>query len=206
MYQIRLDDLNRRSLLRKLRIIDSATGPEVRMDGRMILLLSSNNYLGLATHPKVVEAAAQALRRYGVGAGASRVTAGTLRPHAELEARLAAFKHTESALVFSTGYHANLGLIQTLAEDKRVIYTDRLCHASLIDACRLSKATLRVFRHRDAAQLASLLARKQPPAPALIVTDGVFSMDGDLAPLPELVRLPSRPARLSSWTTRMGPA
>jgi len=189
MYQIRLDDLNRRSLLRKLRIIDSATGPEVRMDGRMILLLSSNNYLGLATHPKVVEAAAQSLRRYGVGAGSSRVTAGTLRPHAELEARLAAFKHTESALVFSTGYHANLGLIQTLAEDNRVIYTDRLCHASLIDACRLSKATLRVFRHRDAAQLASLLARKQPPAPALIVTDGVFSMDGDLAPLPELVKI-----------------
>lgn len=186
MFKSRLDDLARRSLLRRLRTIDSAPGAEVEMDGRRILLFSSNNYLDLATHPRITEAAVKAIRRYGVGAGASRLVSGSLRPHCELEERLAAFKRVEAVLVFSTGYQANLGLIPTLAEDRDAIYADRLCHASLIDACRLCKASLRVYRHRDHAHLARLLQRGRPPRPAVVVTDGVFSMDGDLAPLPEL--------------------
>ena len=186
MFRSRLDALARRSLLRRLRTIDSAPGPEVELEGRRILLFSSNNYLDLATHPRVTEAAINAVRRYGVGAGASRLVSGSLRPHRELEARLAAFKRVEAALVFPTGYQANLGLITTLAEDCSVIYADRLCHASLIDACRLCDAPLRVYRHRDYAQLTRLLQRQRAPRSALVVTDGVFSMDGDLAPLPEL--------------------
>ncbi len=188
MYRTRLEALARRSLLRQLRTIDSAPGAKVEIDGRRVLLLSSNNYLDLATHPRVTEAAIQAIRRYGVGAGASRLVSGTLRPHQELEERLAAFKRTEAALVFSTGYQANLGLIQTLAEDRTAIYADRLCHASLIEACRLCTAPLRVYRHRDTAQLAGLLRRGGPSRRALIATDGIFSMDGDLAPLPELLQ------------------
>src|SRR5881628_1841442 len=163
MHRSRLDTLARRSLLRRLRTIDSATGAEVELDGRRILLFSSNNYLDLATHPRVTEAAINAIRRYGVGAGASRLVSGSLRPHRELEERLAAFKRVEAALVFPTGYQA-----------------------SLIDACRLCDAPLRVYRHRDHAQLTRLLQRGRAPRPALVVTDGVFSMDGDLAPLPEL--------------------
>jgi 8-amino-7-oxononanoate synthase len=186
MYRSRLDALARRSLLRQLRTIDSAPGAEVELEGRRILLFSSNNYLDLATHPRVTEAAIDAIRRYGVGAGASRLISGSLRPHRELEERLASFKRVEAALVFPTGYQANLGLIPTLAEDCSVLYADRLCHASLIDACRLCDAPLRVYRHRDHAQVARLLQRGRTPRPALVVTEGVFSMDGDLAPLPEL--------------------
>ncbi|OGW92489.1 MAG: hypothetical protein A3K11_14190, partial [Nitrospirae bacterium RIFCSPLOWO2_12_FULL_63_8] len=180
------DALARRALLRRLRTIDSAPGAEVDMDGHRVLLFSSNNYLDLAAHPRVTEAAINAIRRYGVGAGASRLVSGSLRPHHELEERLAAFKREEAALVFPTGYQANLGLVPTLAEDRAVIYADRLCHASLIDACRLCEASLRVYRHRDHTHLARLLQQGRPPRPALIITDGVFSMDGDLAPLPEL--------------------
>jgi 8-amino-7-oxononanoate synthase len=186
MYSARLDLLARRSLLRRLRTIDSAPRAEVEFEGRRILQFSSNNYLDLAAHPKVTEAASAAIRRYGVGAGASRLISGTLAPHVELEERLAAFKHTEAALLFSTGYHANLGLIQTLAEDASTIYADRLSHASLIDACRFCKAQLRIFRHREASQLRTLLESKRKEA-AVILTDGVFSMDGDLAPLPALL-------------------
>ncbi len=186
MYASRIDLLSRRSLLRRLRTIDGAPRAEVKIDGRRILLFSSNNYLDLATHPKVIEAATAAIRRYGVGAGASRLISGTLAPHVELEEQLAAFKGAEAALVFSTGYHANLGLIQTLAEDASTIYADRLSHASLIDACRSCKPPLRIFRHREASQLRALLASKYQKA-AVILTDGVFSMDGDLAPLPALL-------------------
>ena len=188
MFTSRLAALARRALLRRLRTIDSAPGTEVELDGHRVLLFSSNNYLDLAAHPRVTEAAINAIRRYGVGAGASRLVSGSLRPHRELEERLAAFKHEEAALVFPTGYQANLGLIPTLAEDRDVLYVDRLCHASLIDACRLCEAPLRVYRHRDHAHLARLLQQGRPPRSALIVTDGVFSMDGDLAPLPELCK------------------
>lgn len=186
MYRSRLDFLARRSLLRQLRTIDSAISSEIELDGRKLLLLSSNNYLDLATHPKVTEAAIDAVRRYGVGAGASRLLAGTLRPHTELESRLAAFKRVEAALVFSTGYQTNLGVIQTLAEESSAVFADRLCHASLIDACRLAKKPLRIYRHRDAVQLGRLTNKIH--GAALIVTDGVFSMDGDLAPVPALLQ------------------
>jgi 8-amino-7-oxononanoate synthase len=188
MFRSRLDLLARRSLLRHLRVVESAPGSQIEIEGRKVISFSSNNYLDLATHPKVIEAASCALRQYGVGAGASRLIAGTFRPHAELEEDLAAFKRTAAALVFSTGYQANLGLIQTLAEDRTRIYADRLCHASLIEACRLCTADLRVYRHRDVPQLEHLLGGRPSAQPALIVTDGVFSMDGDLAPLPELLK------------------
>src|SRR3989449_221547 len=129
MFRSRLDALARRSLLRRLRTIDSAPAPEVELEGRRILLFSSNNYLDLATHPRVTEAAINAIRRYGVGAGASRLVSGSLRPPRELEARLAAFKRVEAALVVPTGYQANLGLLPTAAEDGSLISADRLCHA-----------------------------------------------------------------------------
>jgi 8-amino-7-oxononanoate synthase len=186
MYRARLDLLARRSLLRRLRTIHSAPLAEVQLEGHQVLLFSSNNYLDLATHPKVAEAAITALRRYGVGAGASRLISGTFPPHVELEERLASFKRTEAALVFSTGYQANLGLVQTLAEEASIIYADRLCHGSLIDASRLCKLPLRIFRHREVSQLRRLLERDTRTA-SLILTDGVFSMDGDLAPLPSLL-------------------
>lgn len=186
MYRTRLDALARRSLLRRLRTIESAPGAEVDLEGQRVLLFSSNNYLDLATHPQVTEAAISAIRRYGVGAGASRLVSGSLRPHRELEERLAAFKRVEAALVFTTGYQANLGLIPTLAEERAVIYADRLCHASLIDACRLCEVPLRIYRHRDHMHLSQLLQRGGALRSALVVTDGVFSMDGDLAPLPDL--------------------
>src|SRR5438132_11882660 len=128
MYRSRLDALARRSLLRRLRTIDSAPGTEVELEGHRILLFSSNNYLDLATHPRVTEAAINAIRRYGVGAGASRLVSGSLRPHRELEERLAALKRVEAALVFPTGYQGNLGLITSLAEGCSVFFDDRLRH------------------------------------------------------------------------------
>jgi len=153
------------------------------------MLLSSNDYLGLATHPDVVQAAVRATEQYGAGAGASRLVCGTLPPHEHLESSLAAFKQTESALLFGSGYLANLGIIPSLIGQGGLILADRLCHASLTDGCRLSGADFRVFRHRDSAHVESLLKRRQSHRPTLIVTDGLFSMDGDLAPLPELASL-----------------
>lgn len=161
-------------------------------EGREIILLSSNNYLGLATHPDLIQAAVQATERYGVGSGASRLVSGTLPPHHRLEQALADFQGTESALLFGSGYLANVGIIPSLVEQGGLILADRLCHASMIDGCRLSHADLRVFHHRDVAQVESLLKRRAPHRPTLIVTEGVFSMDGDLAPLPALADLAQR--------------
>ncbi len=156
------------------------------------MLLCSNDYLGLATHPDVVQAAVRATEEFGAGAGASRLVCGTFPPHVRLETSLAAFKQTESALVFGSGYLANLGTIPTMIGQEGLILADRLCHASLVDGCRLSGADFRVFRHRDSTHVESLLKRRQSNRPTLIVTDGLFSMDGDLAPLPELVSLAER--------------
>jgi glycine C-acetyltransferase/8-amino-7-oxononanoate synthase len=153
------------------------------------MLLSSNDYLGLATHPDVVQAAVRAMEQYGAGAGASRLVCGTLPPHEHLESSLAAFKQTESALVFGSGYLANLGTIPSMIGQGGLILADRFCHASLIDGCQLSGADFRVFHHRDSTHVELLLKRSQSNRPTLIVTDGLFSMDGDLAPLPELVSL-----------------
>ncbi|MBM4120383.1 MAG: 8-amino-7-oxononanoate synthase [Nitrospira sp.] len=189
MFQQRLNDLAQQSLLRQLRTIASASGPEVTLAGRPVILMASNDYLGLAAHPALKQAAIDATERFGVGAGAARLISGTLPPHTELEAALAKFKGTEAALTFGSGYLANLGVIPALIETGGLILADRLCHASLVDGCRLSSADFRVYRHNDMAHLKSLLARRTAQRRTLIVTDGVFSMDGDLAPLPQLVEL-----------------
>lgn len=189
MFRSRLQQLADQSLTRSLHTLDSSTGPTIQLQGRTVILLASNDYLGLATHPDVVQAAIQATQRFGTGAGASRLVCGTLPPHTELEEALAVFKHTPSALVFGSGYLANLGVIPSLIAKGGLIFADRLCHASLIDGARLSGADLRVYRHRDLSHLESLLKRTTSGRPLLIVTDGLFSMDGDLAPLPELATL-----------------
>lgn len=192
MFQSRLKQLADRSLMRRLSPLQSGTGPTIHYAGREVLLLSSNDYLGLATHPEVIRAAIQATEQYGTGSAASRLISGTLPPHSDLETSLARFKGTEAALLFGAGYLANIGLIPNLIGQGGLILADRLCHASLIDGCRLSRADLRVFRHRDCAQLESLLRRRRTNRPTLIITEGLFSMDGDLAPLSDLASLAER--------------
>jgi glycine C-acetyltransferase/8-amino-7-oxononanoate synthase len=192
MFEKRLADLEAQHLTRQMAPIESAVGPVITTGGRQVLLLASNDYLGLANHPEVVDAAVHATRLYGAGAGAARLISGSLPPHRRLEEALARFKHCDAALVFGSGYLANLGAIPSLIGRSGVILADRLCHASVIDGCRLSEADFRVYRHNDVAHLESLLARRTTRRRALIVTDGVFSMDGDLAPLPALVDLASR--------------
>jgi glycine C-acetyltransferase/8-amino-7-oxononanoate synthase len=189
MFEKELRQLDDRALTRRLRMLGSATGPSVRFGDREVVLLSSNDYLGLATHPLVIEAAVHATEQYGAGSGASRLVCGTLPPHQELESALARFKGTDGALVYGSGYLANLGTLPSLAGRGGVIFADRLCHASLIDGCRLSGADVRVYRHNDPTHLESLLKRKRQSRPTFIVTDGLFSMDGDLAPLPDLATL-----------------
>lgn len=175
---------------RRVRALQSASEPEVTLGGRRVLCLASNNYLGLAAHPEVVEAAAEAARRFGAGAGSARLVTGGLVLHDELEARLAAFKGTEAALLFSSGYLANLGTVAALVGPGDVVFSDSLNHASIIDGCRLSKAEVQVYRHADADHLAERLGAWRrtaaPAARALVVTDSVFSMDGDVAPLPDI--------------------
>ncbi|HEY6260889.1 MAG TPA: 8-amino-7-oxononanoate synthase [Nitrospiraceae bacterium] len=189
MREKRLDELAAQHLTRHLTPLHSGVGPVVEMAGRRILLLASNDYLGLAMHPEVVRSAVEATRRFGAGAGAARLISGSLPPHQELESDLAQFKGTEAALTFSSGYLANIGTIPALIGRDGLILADRLCHASLIDGCRLSAADFRIYRHNDTDHLQSLLSAKRKMRRTLIVTDGLFSMDGDLAPLPELCRL-----------------
>ena len=162
------------------------------LNNRRVILLSSNNYLGLATHRAVVEAAVAATRQYGAGSGASRLVCGSLPPHEELETALARFKGTEASLTFAAGYLANISVIPTLIGKGGLILADRLCHASLIDGCRLSGATFRVYHHRDMNHLERLLARRSSATPILIVTDGLFSMDGDIAPMRDIALLAER--------------
>ena len=187
-----LDQLEHNSLRRRLRVIESAHSTEVEFGGRRMLMMSSNNYLDLAAHPAVKRVAIEAVERYGVGAAASRLVAGSLEPVHRLEQSLARFKRVEAALVFGSGYLANMGAITALAESGDVIFSDELNHASLVDGCRLSRATVRIFRHRDAAHLKALLEDSGGAHRRLIVTDSVFSMDGDFAPLAEIVELARR--------------
>jgi 8-amino-7-oxononanoate synthase len=187
----RLEELRERGLYRRLRLIEGPQGPRVLLSGREVLLLCSNDYLGLAADPRVREAAAEAALRWGAGSGASRLISGNMQPHRELEARLAAFKGYERALLFGSGYLANTGTIAALAGPGEVVFSDELNHASIIDGCRLARAETVVYRHNDVAHLESLLAAAAG-VPALIVTDGIFSMDGDVAPLPELLALARR--------------
>jgi 8-amino-7-oxononanoate synthase len=184
----RLEELRNRGLHRRLRLIGGPQGPRVTLDGKQVLLLCSNDYLGLANHPKVRGAAAEAAMRWGAGAGASRLISGNMQPHSRLEKRLAAFKGYESALLFGSGYLANTGTIAALAGEGEVVFSDALNHASIIDGCRLSRAETFVYRHGDIEHLSWGL-RKAGERAALIVTDGVFSMDGDVAPLAELAEL-----------------
>jgi 8-amino-7-oxononanoate synthase len=189
--QARLDELRALGLRRRTRVISGPQGPHVLLDGRPALLLCSNNYLGLADHPQVREAAADAARRWGAGAGASRLVSGTMTVHRRLEECLAAFKGRESALLFGSGYLANVGVIAALAGRGDVVFSDELNHASIIDGCRLSRAQVFAYRHADTEHLRWGL-RQAEGRGALIVTDSVFSMDGDVAPLPELVELAAR--------------
>lgn len=177
-------------LRRRLRSIDSPQDPWVTLDGRRVLMLCSNNYLGLANHPGLVEAVAAAARDAGVGAAASRLISGSMRAHGELEERLAAFKNTEAALLFNSGYHANVGVIAALVGPEDTVLSDELNHASIIDGCRLSRARAQVYRHLDLDQLEAGL--RLPARRKLVVTDSVFSMDGDIAPLPGICDLAAR--------------
>ncbi|MDP9345034.1 MAG: 8-amino-7-oxononanoate synthase [Actinomycetota bacterium] len=174
-----------------MRMVSGPQGPRVVLDGKPVLLLCSNNYLGLADHPRVREAAADAAMRWGVGAGASRLVSGTMTIHRRLEERLARFKGTEAALLFGSGYLANMGVVSALAGRGQVVFSDELNHASLVDGCRLSSAETFVYRHADPEHLAWGL-RQADGRGALIVTDSVFSMDGDVAPLTEIAELARR--------------
>ncbi|HEY6144894.1 MAG TPA: 8-amino-7-oxononanoate synthase [Solirubrobacterales bacterium] len=187
----RLDELRERGLYRRLRLIEGPQGPSVTLDGRPVLLLCSNNYLGLADRAEVREAAAEAALRWGAGSGASRLISGNMEPHRQLESRLAAFKGYESALLFGSGYLANTGVIAALAGRGEVVFSDELNHASIVDGCRLSRAETFVYRHGDVEHLAWGLGEAGQRA-SLIVTDGVFSMDGDVAPLAQLLELARR--------------
>jgi glycine C-acetyltransferase/8-amino-7-oxononanoate synthase len=184
-----LDELKQAGLYRQLKTIGSVNGPRININGKEYINFSSNDYLGLSQHPAVKAAASQAIEQFGYGAGASRLISGNTRLHEELEERIAGFKGREAALGFSSGYQANLGIIPTLVDDQDTIIIDRLNHASIIDACRLSKAKLQVYPHKDMKALKKVLERSTKFRRRLIVTDSVFSMDGDIAPLPEIVAL-----------------
>jgi 8-amino-7-oxononanoate synthase len=185
----RLADLEQLGLSRRLRMVSGPQGPTVLLDGKPVLLLCSNNYLGLADHPRVRQAAADAAMRWGVGAGASRVVSGTMTIHRRLEERLADFKRSEACLLFGSGYLANLGVIGALAGRGATVFSDELNHASIVDGCRLSRAEVAIYRHRDVEHLDWSLRRHAGEGRPLIVTDSVFSMDGDLAPLEEIAEL-----------------
>ncbi len=189
--QERLDRLRAAGLERHTRLIDGPQGPHVLLDGRPVLLLCSNNYLGLADHPRLREAAADAALRHGVGTGASRLVSGTMTLHEALERELSAFKGKPRALLFGAGYLANLGVISALAGRGEVVFSDELNHASIIDGCRLSRAQVAVYRHNDLEHLAWCIDRSERRG-GLIVTDSVFSMDGDVAPLAGIVELAKR--------------
>lgn len=185
-------ELSAKGLRRTLRTIESTQDAYVTMNGRRLCCMCSNNYLGLANHPEVIAAVKSAVERWGWGAGASRLVSGHMGPHAELEARLAAFKNTPAALVCSTGYQANLAAIRGLAGPDDILLLDKLNHASIIDAARGSGAVLRVFPHRDYAKLERLLDRSAGYRRRIIITDSIFSMDGDFADLPRLADLKRR--------------
>ncbi len=191
-----IDDLKARHLYRPLRVMSAAQGPVTVVDGREVISLSSNDYLGLTHHPRLREAALKAVGEYGVGSGAVRTIAGTMTEHEQLEAELAEFKGVEAVLTFQSGFTANTGVIPTITGETDLIVSDALNHASIIDGMRLSKAPRKIYPHRDVAALREILrvaAEEGRPDGAgpyrlvLVVTDGVFSMDGDIAPLPAIV-------------------
>ncbi|TMD12950.1 MAG: glycine C-acetyltransferase [Chloroflexi bacterium] len=182
-----LNGLRSRGLFRPLRVLESAQDTEVTIEGRRLLNLSSNNYLGLTTHPRLTQAMIEATAQYGAGSGAVRTIAGTMAVHEALERKLADFKHTEASLVFQSGFTANVGVLQVMVQEGDVIVSDELNHASIIDGIRLSKAERSIYRHRDVDDLEQHLSKHRDKRMKLVVTDGVFSMDGDIAPLKQIV-------------------
>ena len=186
-----LNELDARSLRRSILTPESGQGPRVRVDGETLAHFTSNNYLGLATDRRLIDAAVEATRRYGTSVSASRLLAGSTPLHGELEQRLAALKRRDSCLLYSAGYLANLGVITALTGPGDAVFSDELNHASIIDACRLARSRPLVYRHLDLAHLETLLAETEAER-RVIVTETVFSMDGDIAPLPELVALAER--------------
>ena len=185
-----LAKLREQKLYQKLRILETEQKPVARFDGREVINLSSNNYLGLTTHPRLRAAALEATRQYGVGSGAVRTIAGTMTIHMALEEKIAEFKQVEASVVFQSGFTANAGTVQAILGKEDVIISDELNHASIIDGCRLSRAEIKVFPHRDVEACEKVLKEIQNrPGHKLLITDGVSSMDGDIAPLPALVEL-----------------
>jgi glycine C-acetyltransferase len=185
-----LDELERGGTALSLRTLEGEQKARTRFDGRDVINLASNNYLGLAAHPRLKEAAAKAAMEFGAGSGAVRTIAGTMSLHAELERRFAEFKSAEAALMFQAGFTANSGTVAAILTKEDVIVSDQLNHASIIDGARLSKAEIKVFPHKDVQAADQLLQEsKAPGRHQLLITDGVFSMDGDIAPLPDLVEV-----------------
>ena len=189
-----LQALKKRGLLRGLTELQSPQGAKVTILGTEVIQLSSNNYLGLTTHPRLMQAASQAALTWGAGTGSVRTIAGTMSLHEELERELAQFKHTEAALVFQSGYTVNVGVLSALLGQDDIVISDELNHASIIDGIRLTKAKRRIYKHKDLNDLEKALeeAKAAGHRAKLVVTDGVFSMDGDIAPLPAIVELAER--------------
>src|SRR5450432_1851542 len=185
-----LQELKQKGTYFKLRVLDDEQAAECTFDGKKVINLASNNYLGLTTHPKLREAALAATRKYGVGSGAVRTIAGTMRIHMELEEKIARFKNVEACVVFQSGFAANAGTVSAILGKDDFIISDALNHASIIDGARLSRAKILVFRHKDIAHAEEQLTGiKNEPGKKLLITDGVFSMDGDIGPLPALCDL-----------------
>src|SRR5712671_2328620 len=188
-----LDSLKKQNLYRRLRILDGEQKAHTTFDHRSVVNLSSNNYLGLTTHPRLRDRALEAVQTYGVGSGSVRTIAGTMAIHMELERRLAEFKQVEAVVVFQSGFTANAGTVSAILTKEDVVISDELNHASIIDGARLSRAEIKVFPHKDAEAAGRLLAETAAPGRhQLLITDGVFSMDGDIAPLPDLVEVAQR--------------
>jgi glycine C-acetyltransferase len=187
-----IETIKSQGLYRKMREVQGEQGSSIVLDGQEVLNLSSNNYLGLADHPALRSAAKDAIDSYGCGSGASRLITGNMTLHLELEERIARLKGAEAALVFNSGFQANVGLLSTLVEQGDVVFSDALNHASIIDGCRLSRAKVVVFSHGDMDHLERELRKSSPSGRKLIVTETVFSVDGDIAPLQEIVRLGER--------------
>jgi len=185
-----LNDLQAKGTYFRLRVLDDEQAPICHFDGKPVINLASNNYLGLTTHPKLREAALAAIRQYGVGSGAVRTIAGTMKIHMELEEKIAAFKQVEACVVFQSGFAANAGTVSAVLGKDDYIVSDQLNHASIIDGARLSRAKILVFNHKDISHAEEQLASvRDQPGKKLLITDGVFSMDGDVGPLPALCAL-----------------
>ncbi|QAS50927.1 glycine C-acetyltransferase [Halobacillus litoralis] len=187
--QKELDEMQEEGTFRKLIPLESAQGSKVKIKGKEVIQLSSNNYLGLTSHPRMKEAADRANEQYGVGTGSVRTIAGTLKMHEDFEEKLAKFKHTEAALVFQSGFTTNQGVLSSILGKEDVVISDELNHASIIDGIRLTKADRKIYKHVDMESLEEALQQSADYRTRLVVTDGVFSMDGNIAPLPEIVEL-----------------